>query len=230
MYIYNTVIELCMCALIIISLLVCHSASLSCYMLMLMRQRLSVPAPHSLHQSYSRSRSRITHIQSRRYLHDISDIYWHTSALPSSTAECKRENGPSGNTRGDFIPPTDIYIYGSAPEKPLAVISIIHHCYPLNHKLHLIILPPSQIVFFCLQSVIYFGTVLIIKYCGLTFPILLIFKLCITTKNCSLILDPSHFKCIINLLLFLATFYDPKCKFSKKTPFIFILMNICIYM
>ncbi len=33
-------------------------------------------------------------------------------------------------------------------------------------------------------------------------------------KNCSLNVDPSHITCIINLLLFLATFYVPKCTFS----------------
>ncbi len=53
------------------------------------------------------SRSRITETprgQSRRYLH-ISNIYRHTSPLPSSTAARTRENDPSGNTRSDFVPP-----------------------------------------------------------------------------------------------------------------------------
>ncbi len=56
---------------------------------------------------------------------------------------------------------------------------------------------------------------------------------CITTKivffGYSLNIDISHFKFIINLLLFLAKFYIHKCKFSKKTlSFLFLGKTLCM--
>ncbi len=127
----------------------------------LLRARFTRVTPGAAHASHKSSRDDIY-----TTLATFTDTHRHFRPAPQSAS--KRTARAETRAATSFRPHT-YFNYN----KPLAVISIIHNYYPLNHKLHLTIVPPPQIVLFVFslkkQSVMYVGTVLIVKYCGLAF-------------------------------------------------------------